>query len=131
MADELHAQLVFKSLAVRNWFSLVKFDTKQIVVDWVREFYNNMEVEDNWDIKTYVRGKWISFSPAILADFIEIPMVENAHYPIPANTQINYDEVATTICGAVTTWPGGLISHKNLIAEYRFLNRFVCHSLEP
>ena len=90
-----------------------------------------MEVEDNGDIKTYVRGKWISLSPAILADFLEIPVVENPHYPIPANSQINYDDVATTICGAGTAWPGGLLPHGNLTAEYRFLNRFVCHNLEP
>ena len=130
MAEELHAKLVFRSLVVRNWFSLVKFETKQIVVDWVREFYNNMEVEDNGDLKTFVRGKWISISPAVLADFIKIPVVGNPHYPIPANTQINYDEVATTIYEAVNAWPVGLISHGNLTAEYRFLNRFVCHNLE-
>ena len=129
VAEELHAKLVFRSLAVRNWFSLVKFESKQIVVDWLREFYNNMEVEDNGDLKTYVRGKWISISSAILADFIKIPVVENPHYPIPANTQINY-EVATTIFGAVIAWSGGLIPHGNLTAEYGFLNRFVCHNLE-
>lgn len=131
VAEELHDKLVFRSLATRNWFPLVTFHSKQIYVDWVREFYNNMEIQDSGNLKTYVRGKWITISASDLADFIDIPEVENPDYPIPANTQIDYDLVGLTICGEPTAWPGGLIPHGNLTDEYRFLNRFVCHNLEP
>ena len=110
----------------------MKFESKKIYVDWVQEFYNNMQIEDSGSIKTFVREKWITISLVDIADFFDIPVVENPDYPIPANTQINYDDVATTICGAVTAaWPGVLILHGKLTAEYRFLNRFVCHNLEP
>ena len=58
-----------------------------------------MEVEDSGNIKTNVWGKWITISTADLVDFIDIPEVENPDYPIPENTQIDYDMVGTTICG--------------------------------
>ena len=89
-----------------------------------------MELEDNGAIKTYVRGKWITISVADIADFLDIPKVMNPDYPIPANTQIDYDLVGTTICGEPIAWPSGLIPHGNLTVEYRFLNWFVCHNLE-
>ncbi|XXG69649.1 hypothetical protein AAC387_Pa06g2461 [Persea americana] len=90
-----------------------------------------MEIEDSGSIKTFVRGKWITIAAADIADFIDIPVAANLDSPIPENTQIDYDLVATTICGANTAWPDGIIPHGNLTAEYRFLNRFVCHNLEP
>ena len=90
-----------------------------------------MENEDNGALKTFVRGKWITVSTDAISDFIDIPVDQNPNYPIPANTQINYDDVATTICGAITAWPGGILPHGNLTAEHRFLNRFACHNLEP
>ena len=68
---------------------------------------------------------------ADIASFMDIPVVKNPDYPIPANTRIDYNLVGTTICGVHTVWPGGLIPHGNLTDEYRFLNRFVCHNLEP
>ncbi|XXG76621.1 hypothetical protein AAC387_Pa08g0928 [Persea americana] len=118
VVEELHDKLVFRSLATRNWFSLVTFHPKQIYVEWVKEFYNNMEIQDSVNLKTYVRGKWITISAADLADFIDIPEVENSDYPIPENTPIDYDSVGTTICGEPTAWLGGLIPHGNLTAEY-------------
>ena len=131
VGEELHYKLVFRSLATHNWYSLVKFNSSKIFVDWVREFYNIIEVEDNGAIKTYVSGKWITISIVDIADFLDILEVTNPDYPIPANTQIDYDLVGTTICGEPTAWPSGLIPHGNLTVEYRFLNWFVCHNLEP
>ena len=83
-------------------------------MEWVREFYNNMEVEDSRAVKTFVRGKSLTISVDDIAGFIDISVEQNLDYPIPTNTQINYDDVTTTICGAVTTWPRGLIPHGNL-----------------
>lgn len=118
VTEELHDKIVFRSMATRNWFSLVRFESKEIYVDWVHEFYNNIEVEDNGRLKTFGRGKWITVSTDVIANFIHMPVVANPDHPIPADTQIIYDDVATTICGAVTAWPRGLLPHENLTAEY-------------
>ena len=133
VAEELHDKHVCRSLSNRNWYSLLKFESSKIYVDWVREFYNNMEIEESGSLKTYVRGKWITITMDDIVDFIDIPVVENPNYPTLENSQvpIDYDLVCTTICGADTRWPGGILPRGNLTAEYRFLNRFVCHNLEP
>ncbi|RWR92122.1 protein MAINTENANCE OF MERISTEMS-like protein [Cinnamomum micranthum f. kanehirae] len=133
IAKELHTKRVCHSLVNRNWFPLMKFSTKKIHVDWVRESYCNLEIVNSGKIKSFVRGKWITMTVQDIADFIDIPIVHNSDCPIPdeLHAPINYDLVATTICGAEISWPGGLLSHGNLTEEYRFLNRFVCHNLEP
>ena len=133
VAEELHDKHVCSSLSNRNWYSWMKFESSKIYVDWVREFYNNLEIEESGSLKTYVLGKWIMITTGDIADFIDIPMVENQDYPIPKNSQfpIDYDLVGTTICGVDTRWPGGILPHGNLTTEYQFLNRFVCHNPEP
>lgn len=92
-----------------------------------------MDILESGSLKTYVRGKWLTIYVADIENFIEIPVVKNPDYPISNELQvpIDYDLVATTICGADTRWSGGTLPHGNLTDEYQFLNRFVCHNLEP
>lgn len=56
-------------MARRPWGSLVSFDTNEILWDWVREFYSDMEVVSSEISKTYVRGKWIDASRLLLGNF--------------------------------------------------------------
>ena len=92
-----------------------------------------MELVSSASLKAFVRGKWINISVADIAKFLDIPIVEDYDYPIPEDSQgpIDYDMIGTTLCGEETNWLGGCLSHGNLTKEYRFLNRFVCHNLEP
>ena len=91
----------------------MKFKSSKIYIDWVREFYNNMDIEKSGPVKTFVRGKWIKINAGDIANFVDIPVVENPEYPIPENLQvpIDYDLMAITICGADTHWLGGILPH--------------------
>ena len=133
VVEDLLETPIYRSLSNRNWYTLLKFKTSEIYVNWVHEVYNNMDLESSASLKTFVRGKWITISTANIAEFLDIPIVENCDYPILENSQVNidYDMVGTTLYGEETNWPGGCLPHGNLNEEYRFLNRFVCHNLEP
>lgn len=134
IAEELQQKAIFRSIVNRNWYSLVKFETKVVYTDWVREFYCNLEFDDSTNsLKTFVRGKAITISVGDVADFLDIPCVQQCDYPIPEDSQgpIDYDRIGTILCGEETLWPSGLLPHGSLTEEYRFLNRFVCHNVEP
>ena len=79
----------------------MKFDVTNILVDWVREFYNNMDVVLASEVKTYVRGLSLIVTPAKLGEFLDIPVLAEFDYPVSSDTigSIDYDEVATTLCG--------------------------------
>lgn len=92
-----------------------------------------MEPLSSDTLKTFVRGKWISITVAEIIEFLDIPIVEGTDDLLPndSQVQINYDMTGRTLCSEDTPWPGGCILHGNLTKEHRFLNRFVCHNLEP
>lgn len=77
VAEILHTKRVCRSLVNRNLFPIMKFNTKKIHVNWVREFYCNLEIVDSEKMKTFVRGKWLTISVEDIADFINIPVVDN------------------------------------------------------
>lgn len=133
VAENLLDQPVCCSITRRNWNSLLKFEISKIYTDRVREFYSKMDFVASAILKTYVRGTWITIYVDDIAEFLDIPVVEDCDYPIPEDSQvsINYDMIVTTLCGEDTCWPGGYVPHGNLTKEYRFLNRFVYHNLEP
>lgn len=108
----------------------MSFELNEILGDWVRKFYNNMDIVSAEMFKTYVRGKWIIVNPSELGEFLDIPVPDEYDYPIPHDSQepVNYDIVGTTICGQVIHWPRRLLPHGNLTGDYRFLNLFVCHN---
>lgn len=130
--EDLLEKQACQSLSNRNWCSLLKFETSAIYIDWVREFYCNMELVSSTFLKTFVQGKWITITAADIVDFLDIPIVEGPDYPLPEDSQvlIDYDLISTTLCGEDTLWPSGCLPHGNLTEEYRFLNHFVCHNLE-
>lgn len=50
------------------------------LVDWVREFYCNMQVNYAELFTTYVRGKNIAVSPSSLAEFLSIEKIGEPDY---------------------------------------------------
>jgi len=58
----------------RNWKKLAE-PLRKFDADIVREFYANAWVErqDMYRRKTMVRGKWISYSPQAIDDFLGNP----------------------------------------------------------
>ncbi|XXG80317.1 hypothetical protein AAC387_Pa09g1223 [Persea americana] len=131
--DKLLDNPVIYLLSRGPWAYLMKFDATEILVDWVREFYNNMDVVSASEVKTYVHGKWLTITSTELTEFLDIPMLAKFDYPISSATlgRIDYDEVATTLCGRETRWIERVLLYGRLTGEYRFLNLFVCHNLEP
>ncbi|KAJ8638644.1 hypothetical protein MRB53_012911 [Persea americana] len=101
----------------------MSFELNEILGDWVRKFYNNMDIVSAEMFKTYVRGKWIIVNPSELGEFLDIPVPDEYDYPIPHDSQepVNYDIVGTTICGQVIHWPRRLLPHGNLTGDYRFI----------
>ena len=131
--DKLLDKPVVYLLTCRPWGYLMKYDTTEILVDWVREFFNNMDVVSAAEVKTYVRGTWFNITPMEIGELLDIPVLAEFDYHVSSNTQgnIDYDVVATTQCGRQTRWVDRVLQHGRLKAEYRFLNLFVCYNLEP
>ena len=50
--DKILENQVVYLLTLRPWVYLMKFDVTNIMVDWVREFYNNMDVVSDSEVKT-------------------------------------------------------------------------------
>lgn len=82
----------------------MKFDVIDIMVEWVREFYNNLDVILNSKVKTFVRGTALTITPADLGEFLDILVLAEFDYPISSKTlgTIDFDVVATTLCGRET-----------------------------
>ncbi|KAJ8633118.1 hypothetical protein MRB53_026454 [Persea americana] len=114
----------------RGWFTLYDLGY-QIVVNWVREFYSNMhEVSDN-SFKTFVREQELNSTPDLLSQVLEIDRVEDAHFPIVNNRQINYNLVAKELTGKPVAWIGGDIAHHKLTDSYHLLNILIRHNVSP
>lgn len=64
-----------------------------------------MELVSSASLKTFGRSKWITISVADIAEFLDIPIVEDCDYPIPVDSQvpIDYDLIGSTICGEETS----------------------------
>ena len=77
-------------------------------------------------------GTWFNITPTELGEFLDIPVLAEFDYPTSSDTQgtIDYDAVATTLCGRETRWVDSVLQHGRLTVEYRFLNLFVCYNLE-
>ena len=80
-----------------------------------------------------MRAMSLTITTAVLAEFLDIPVLSEFDYPVSSATldSIDYDVVATTLCGKEPCWIERVLPHGHLIAEYRFLNLFVCHNLDP
>ena len=91
----------------------MQFDATEIMVDWVREFYNNMDVVSALEVKTYVLGKWLSITPTELGEFLDILVLTEFDYLVSSETlrTIAYDAVATTLCGRETRWIECVLPH--------------------
>ncbi|XXG58862.1 hypothetical protein AAC387_Pa04g1058 [Persea americana] len=92
-----------------------------------------MDVVSASELKTYIHGTWLTITLAELGEFIDIPVLAKFDYPVSSETlgTINYDVVATTLYGKEIRWIERVLPHGHLTGEYRFLNLFVCHNLEP
>lgn len=60
----------------------MKFEFNDIMVDWVREFYNNMDIVSANEVKTYVRGNWFTITPDELGEFLDILVLAAFDYPV-------------------------------------------------
>lgn len=54
-------------------------------------------------------------------------------YPFPDqdNLEIQANELATVLCGEPTVWDSPVLKIFGLTSDYRLLNTFVCHNIEP
>ncbi|KAL2466784.1 Uncharacterized protein Adt_28180 [Abeliophyllum distichum] len=100
----------------------------------VKEFFANFNqsIEDpatDHQYTTWVRGKWIQFSPAVIAHYYELPALD--FEPIPADFDMT--QVAQFLYGRADAWPlaGPKFLHNQLTESLRIFHIFVCHNIDP
>lgn len=101
--------------------------------DWVMEFYCNMHDIGPDSFQSYVRGVYITISPDELGAFLQIlclPIL-TILFQIQKILFIFRNDVANAICGNLSEWGGDLLYQKELMGDYRQLNIFVNHNIEP
>ncbi|KAL2472021.1 Uncharacterized protein Adt_40157 [Abeliophyllum distichum] len=78
---------------------------------------------------TWVRGKWIKFSPAVIANYYGL--IANDIKPIPAD--VNMIQVTQFLYGRADAWPlaSPKFLHNQLIESLRVFHIFVCHNIDP
>ncbi|KAL2533978.1 Uncharacterized protein Adt_07329 [Abeliophyllum distichum] len=78
---------------------------------------------------TWVRGKWIQFSPAVIANYYELPALD--FEPIPADFDMT--QVTQFLYGRADAWPlaGPKFLHNQLTESLRIFHIFVCHNIDP
>ncbi|KAL2517772.1 JmjC domain-containing protein [Abeliophyllum distichum] len=92
----------------------------------------NQSIEDpatDHQYTTWVRGKWIQFSPAVIAHYYELPALD--FEPIPADFDMT--QVAQFLYGRADAWPlaGPKFLHNQLTESLRIFHIFVCHNIDP
>ncbi|KAL2480309.1 Envelope-like protein [Abeliophyllum distichum] len=100
----------------------------------VKEFLSNFnhtseEPEaDHW-YTTWVRGKWIKFSPAVIENYYGLTANDIEH--ILAN--LHMTQVTQFLYGRVDAWPlvGPKFLHNQLTKSLRIFHIFVCHNIDP
>lgn len=104
--DQLSHKPVVSLLTRRPWAYLMKIDVTDIMVDWVQEFYNNLDVILNSKVQRFVCGTALTITSADFGEFLDLSVPDEFDYPISTETlgTINFDEVATTLCGRETRW---------------------------
>ncbi|XXG82507.1 hypothetical protein AAC387_Pa10g0437 [Persea americana] len=128
--NELHETDFVLWMQQRRWFTLYDLGY-QIVVNWVRELYANMNEVSDTSFKTFVRGHELDITPDLLSQVLEIDRVEGAHFPIVNSRQINYNLVAKELTGKPVAWIGCEIAQHKLSKSYRLLNIFIRHNVSP
>lgn len=84
--DKLLDKPVVYLLTRRPWSFLMKYEVTEIMVDWVRELYNNMDIVSTSEVKTYVTGNWFTITPDELGEFLDILMLSKFDYLVSSNT---------------------------------------------
>ncbi|KAL2525652.1 Uncharacterized protein Adt_10706 [Abeliophyllum distichum] len=100
----------------------------------VKEFFANFnhaieEPEADHRYTTWVRGKWIKFRPAVIANYYGL--IANDIEPIPANFDMT--RVTQFLYGRADTWSlaGPKFLHNQLTESLRIFHIFVCHNIDP
>ncbi|XXG62247.1 hypothetical protein AAC387_Pa05g0647 [Persea americana] len=101
--------------------------------DWVREFYCNIFDVTSSGFKIYVRGKTLSVVANRIVTLLNLRRPAPRSYPLSDldNIVIQANEVATVLCGEPTVWDTPLLKISGLTTDYRLLNTFFCHNIEP
>jgi hypothetical protein len=99
-----------------------------------KEFYANFNTEIDTPgsehlHQTWVRGKWIMFSPEVIHDYYQLSW--NNVVPIPED--FNWHEVAEILLGRENAWPLPTADwHQiELTPSIAILWLFMCHNVEP
>lgn len=99
----------------------------------VREFYCNMhsirkELAPLFSI--WVRKKALVITDEVFWLFLGLPEVRDFHYPFLTRSGVDFDRVATKLCGTPQTWIArALIQQKELLPRFCLFNIIVCANI--
>jgi len=128
----------FEVLAIRSLFDSLGGDQvlhfsgpQNLSPIW--EFYCNIHSirkELPASFKTWVRKKSLAITRDVFRVFLDLPEVSNCHFPFLTRSGVDFDRVASELCGVDRTWlAGALIQQNELLPRFRLLNIIVCANL--
>ncbi|KAL2517592.1 Envelope-like protein [Abeliophyllum distichum] len=101
-----------------------------LVQDFLANFNHAIEEpEVNHRYTTWVRGKWIKFSPAVIADYYWLTADDIEHIPI----DLDMTQVTQFLYVRADAWPlvGPKFLHNQLTESLRIFHICVCHNIDP
>ena len=96
----------------------------------IREFYCNIHSirkELPASFETWVRKKSLVITGDVFRILLGLPEVHNCHFPFLTRLGVDFNCVATELCGVDRTWvTGDLLQQNELLPRFRLLNIIVC-----
>ncbi|KAF7113337.1 hypothetical protein RHSIM_RhsimUnG0136000 [Rhododendron simsii] len=103
----------------------------------VREFFNNIYSYDEHSecLFSWVRGFDIEVSPSILGSLVGLASLDEYVYPFKTvhrhfNLTIKQD-ISVDLTGRSLNWENGVVRQGLLTRDFRLLNLFFCHNVDP
>ncbi|KAF5932447.1 hypothetical protein HYC85_028618 [Camellia sinensis] len=99
----------------------------------IREFYCNIHSihkELPASFETWVRKKSLVITGDVFRILLGLPEVRSCHFPFLTRSGVDFNCVASELCGVDRTWvTGDLLQQNELLPRFRLLNIIVCANL--
>lgn len=100
LLDELDGE-IRRNFERRGWLPLLEI-THPPLATLIREFYSNLSVHSydaNTLVRSWVRGVGYTITPSVVADALEVPLVQHPIYPYDESPPL--DDIMSFITGTI------------------------------
>ena len=103
MLDELDGK-IRRNFKRRGWLPLLDI-SHPLLATLIKEFYLNLSIhsyDTNTLVKSWVRGVGYTITPLVVADALEVPLVQHPVYPYDEFPPL--DDIMSFITGTTIQW---------------------------